>query len=112
MCPDETNEFSATEPSEPTEAGSESVVETTASPGWSRRTFLKAAALGTAAATLLNKSGEGLQFGPLAAYADDLSNKPCTANDINVGTGAVTNEACTCSGTFTANVSFPVTNNT
>src|SRR5215216_5107504 len=54
-------------------------------PAWSRRTFLKAAALGTAAAALLNRAGSGdLNFGPLAALADDLSALQCTANDMRV----------------------------
>jgi hypothetical protein len=79
---------------------------------WDRRKFLKAAALGTAAAALWQK-GPGLSFGPAAAYANDLSNYPCTAGDVEVlGTGVVVGEPCVCSGTFTATVAFQVRNNT
>jgi hypothetical protein len=90
-------------------------------PGWSRRTFLKAAALGTAAAALLHHSGgdggglSSLGFGPLSALANDLSDFPCTAQDIDVGEGVVINEPCAaanCTGTFCALVKFPVFNNT
>ena len=85
-------------------------------PAWSRRTFLKAAALGTAAAALLHKGGDGglgnLSFGPLSALADDLSKSQCTANDVRInGPGVILNEPCDCSGTFTAQVLFNVTNN-
>jgi hypothetical protein len=79
---------------------------------WDRRTFLKAAALGTAAAALWQK-GPGLTLGPAAAYANDLSSYPCTANDVQVlGTGQIVNEPCVCEpgGTFTAKVQFTVTN--
>jgi TAT (twin-arginine translocation) pathway signal sequence len=81
--------------------------------GVSRRTFLKAAALGTAAAALMNQTGGGgIQLGPLSAFANDLSTLPCTANDVNIiGPGQVINEPCTCSGgTFTATVQFTVQN--
>jgi hypothetical protein len=79
---------------------------------WDRRTFLKAAALGTAAAAIWQK-GPGLTFGPAAAYANDLSESPCTANDVVVvGTGLVVNEPCTCTGTFPATVQFQLQNNT
>jgi hypothetical protein len=79
----------------------------------SRRTFLKAAALGTAAAAVWQK-GPGLRFGPAAAFADDLSGLNCTANDVRiVGPGTILNEPCTCTGgTFNAEVSFHVINNT
>jgi hypothetical protein len=78
---------------------------------WDRRTFLKAAALGTAAAAVWQK-GPGLRnFGPAAAYANDLSNFPCTANDVQIiGTGIVVNEPCDCTGTFTAQILFTVRN--
>jgi TAT (twin-arginine translocation) pathway signal sequence len=79
---------------------------------WSRRTFLKAAALGTAAAALWQK-GPGLTFSPAAAYADDLSGLNCTANDVRIpAPGQILNEPCTCTGTFNAQVSFPIINNT
>src|SRR4051812_25340641 len=81
---------------------------------WNRRTFLKAAALGTAAAALIGKEGQGLHFGPSLAFANDLSTNPCTAEDVEiVGAGAVVNEPCACSGaTFNATVRFTVRNNT
>jgi hypothetical protein len=76
----------------------------------SRRTFLKGAALGTAAAAMYEG---GALFAPLRAYADDLSGLNCTANDVRiVGPGIVLNEPCGCTGTFNAQVSFRVINNT
>ena len=79
---------------------------------WNRRTFLKAAALGTAAAALWQK-GPGLRLGPAAAYADDLSSLNCTANDVRiVGPGIILNEPCACTGSFTAQVQFHIINNT
>jgi hypothetical protein len=80
---------------------------------WDRRTFLKAAALGTAAAVMWER-GPGLS-GPLSAFANDLSTYPCTANDVTLDTtGTVLNEPCTCSPgeTFPALVQFDVTNHT
>jgi hypothetical protein len=83
--------------------------------GVSRRTFLKAAALGTAAAAVLNTTnGGGFSFGPLSAFANDLSGFPCTANDVNIlGPATVLNEPCICApgSTFNANVQFTVVNN-
>src|SRR5438105_4303474 len=86
-------------------------------PGASRRTFLKAAVLGTAAAAALIGDGDGLvglPLGPATAFANDLSGNPCTAQDVEiVGTGVVLNEPCVCSGgTFNATVQFTVRNNT
>jgi hypothetical protein len=52
---------------------------------------------------------------PVAAQANDLSDSPCTAGDVEiVGSGIVVNEPCTCppGGTFSANVQFIVRNNT
>jgi hypothetical protein len=85
--------------------------------GWNRRKFLAAAALGTAAAALVNRVDGGLQFGPLAALANDLSHLPCTAQDVEIiGAGVVTSGFCSCpadgTGTFTATVTFTVRNNT
>jgi len=80
-----------------------------------RRRFLTAAALGTAAAALLNKgSGGMLHLGPATALANDLSTNPCTAQDVTVAQQAiVVNEPCTCTGTtFNAEVAFTVTNHT
>jgi len=52
---------------------------------------------------------------PVTARANDLSDSPCTAGDVEiVGSGIVVNEPCTCppGGTFSANVQFIVRNNT
>ncbi len=81
---------------------------------WSRRTFLKAAAMGTAAAAVFQK-GPGLSFGPAAAYADDISSLNCTANDVRIPSpGKILNEPCDCpvGKTFDADVSFHIINNT
>ena len=43
----------------PTARASEADVAPTPQPGWNRRTFLKAAALGAAAAALMGKDGAG-----------------------------------------------------
>ncbi|HEX6508014.1 MAG TPA: twin-arginine translocation signal domain-containing protein [Chloroflexota bacterium] len=83
--------------------------------GFSRRTFLKAAALGTAAAALLNRDALGnLDFGATSAFADDLSSLGCTANDVQLtGAGRILNEPCNCApgSPFTASVAFPIFNN-
>jgi hypothetical protein len=53
--------------------------------------------------------------GAALALANDLSNYPCTAEDVEiVGSGIVINEPCACtpSGTFNATVQFTVRNNT
>ncbi|MBA2277227.1 MAG: hypothetical protein H0W06_05630, partial [Chloroflexia bacterium] len=78
-----------------------------------RRTFLKAAALGTAAAALVHGGTSGLRFGALSALADDLSTFQCTANDVRIiGAGQIINEPCDCpGGTFNAEVQFTVENN-
>ena len=109
MHPNDPQEFLDTEPVEPT------IEAIGAAPGphWTRRGFLKAAALGTAAAALLHKGGDGLQFGPLTAYADNLSGLNCTANDVRIiGPGQIINEPCACTGTFNAQVKFRINNNT
>lgn len=90
-------------------------VDATPKAPWSRRTFLKAAALGAAAATLMNKDSLGnLRFGAASALADDLSGLGCTANDVRiVGPGIILNEPCTCTnGVFNADVQFHIINNT
>jgi hypothetical protein len=110
MPPDEIDETS-----QPVDESLPAIVEPAPHIGVSRRTFLKAAALGTAAAALLNSDNLGkLQFGPLSALAADFSTYPCTAGDIEVSTQAnILNEPCTCTtATFTALVSFSVTNTT
>src|SRR5207302_11035748 len=110
MCTDDTNDYSTNGASEPADDTSQPVAESQAKPGWNRRTFLKAAALGTAAAALINRVGDGgLSLGPLSALADDLSGLGCTANDVRiVGPGIVLNEPCDCTGTFDANVQFHI----
>ena len=83
-------------------------------PGWSRRSFLKAAALGTAAAALLGRSGDGgLNLGASSALAHTDTKSSCTANDIEVSGGEIINEPCLCNGTtpFQAVARFLVTNN-
>src|SRR6266540_3611798 len=126
MSVEEFDESSADVPSEPTDTNStsasnepadlapEAAADTTSKWGLNRRKFLTAAALGTAAAALLNKGADGLlHIGPLTALANDLSGNPCTAQDVTVAPQAfVINEPCTCSGTFNATVQFTVTNNT
>ena len=119
MCTDETTTYES--PDDSTQGTYEAPDDGAASgrPGWSRRTFLKAAALGTAAAAFLHK-GEGsglggLSFGPMSALANDLSELPCTAEDVSIeGQGLILNEPCVCSGTntFVANVQFTVRNHT
>ena len=50
------------------------LAESETQPIWARRSILKAAALGTAAAALINVDRlGGLRLGPLSASADDLS---------------------------------------
>jgi len=126
MSMEEIDEPSADVPGEPTEINStsapieqaevapEAAADTPSKWGLNRRKFLTAAALGTAAAALLNKGADGLlHIGPLTALANDLSGNPCTAQDVTVAPQAfVINEPCTCSGTFNATVQFTVTNNT
>jgi hypothetical protein len=115
MCTDDRPEFSDDTRSESTDQPGTPAAPTksAASPGWHRRTFLKAAALGTAAAALLNADRSGLHFGAFDALADDLSGLNCTANDVRiVGPGIIVNEQCSCSGTFDAQVSFHIINNT
>src|SRR6266498_5902888 len=84
--------------------------------GLNRRTFLAAAALASAAAAPVQKTGSGLsgvRVGPLPAFADNLSGLNCTANDVRiVGPGIILNEPCDCTGTFNAQVQFRVINNT
>ena len=75
----------------------------------SRRSFLRAAALGVGA-TAVGWS----QLRPMTVLAHDLSGLNCTANDVQIlGSGQVLNEPCVCpeSGFFNAEVSFTVRNN-
>jgi hypothetical protein len=94
--------MSTDEPLDPVEGAIESAAEvesTESHRGLSRRTFLKAAALGTAAAALLQKDALGnFSLGSLPAYADDLSTLGCTANDVRLVNSTITiNEPCSCS---------------
>src|SRR6266508_4073281 len=121
--PAEINSTSA--PAEPAEIKPEAAAETTSKWGLNRRKFLTAAALGTAAATFLNKgSGGVLRLGPASALADVVTNVNCTANDVRIsGPGIIINEPCTCTKTctrsdgttyacFDAQVKFNLINNT
>jgi len=115
--PNKSTEINSTSaPIEPAELAPEAATEATSKWGLNRRKFLTAAALGTAAAAMLNKgSGGSLHLGPASALANDLSGNSCTAGDVEiVGSGIVVNEPCTCSpgGTFSAVVQFTVRNNT
>lgn len=128
MCSDEPNETN--EPQTPIEPATSKPEEASSTPskglGFQRRTFLKAAALGTAAAAFLGSgafdnagkdievAGKRIHIGSLTALANDLSNFPCEANDFIVGEGVVLNlgDICTTcengSATGTAIVQFPV----
>lgn len=109
----ETLEPSSGSAVQPIDAETRAAVDAKLSEGIFRRSFLKAAALGSAAAALFSRDLGGLQFGPLVAYADDLSGLNCTANDVRiVGPGIILNEPCDCTGTFNAQVRFRVINNT
>ncbi len=121
MEPDDTRETSREieeASAEPREAESSTVeqVRRVLTSGLNRRNFLAAAALGSAAAAFVQKTGSGLsgvRLGPLPAFADNLSGLNCTANDVRiVGPGIILNEPCDCTGTFNAQVQFRVINNT
>src|SRR5215207_1759985 len=106
MPADETTGSNAV-PIEPTHGAADAVDDTPNRAGLKRRTFLKAAALGSAIAGLSGLIGQtredGLQFGPLTAYADNLSSLNCTANDVRItGPAQIVNEPCSCTGTFNA----------
>jgi hypothetical protein len=86
----------------------EIIPEITASQSLHRRTFMKAAAIGTTVAAIAAREG----FSPAPALADDLSAFQCTANDVRIiGTAQILNEPCGCTGTFNAQASFTVENN-
>jgi hypothetical protein len=86
--------------------------------GINRRTFLAAAALGSAAAALAQKGSgfAGLQLGPLTAFATgDTSDLGCQAQDVRlVGNIQVVNEPCDCSpcSSTTVTAQATVSNNT
>ena len=105
MCTDETTTYESPDDSS-TDKGTESVAESLTKASWNRRTFLKAAALGTAAVALLSKSGGEVAL----AHTDTKSS--CTANDIEVLGGQIINEPCGCTpgGKFPAVAQFTVIN--
>ncbi len=72
-------------------------------PNWSRRTFLKAAALGAATAAVLGK-------GSTSVLAHDDTKSACTANDIEVFGGRIINEPCDENTPFRAVAQFTVRN--
>src|SRR5439155_18253159 len=112
MHVDDTDENVAGEPDQPAaeltpESPASVLSETPTAPptsGWRRRTFLQAAALGTAAAALLNREGLSLGLGAKSVGAaaagtcpdgvtPDLSFLSCTANDVTIDQpGLVQNE--------------------
>src|SRR5215216_5515161 len=100
MCTDENADFCPDVSDDRPAATPAPAPEAEPKPGLHRRTFLKAAALGTAAAAVV---GKGTSFGPLGALADDLSTFQCTSNDVRIlGAGQIINEPCDCTGTFNA----------
>jgi len=117
MCADDTIPDPTPETNDNPSDTSQDTPEDTSKSGsiwsWPRRRFLQAAALGAAAAAFLNAEGGNISLGPLAAYANDLSTSPCTAQDVTVlGIGKVVNY-CACSATqttFNAVVNFTVQN--
>lgn len=112
MCKGTDSDLCPDEPEDPTVHPIDASVESEQKHSIARRTFLKAAALGTATAALIGKSG-GVHLGPLSALAHDMSGEQCTANDVRIvgGLGQIINEPCDCSGTFNATVQFTVENN-
>ncbi len=78
MHPDDTINNS-TVPSEPVEQAAEHTTQVQPTGGFHRRTFLKAAALSTAAAVAMRGGGLGSS---VRAHEDSKSS--CTANDIEV----------------------------
>jgi hypothetical protein len=113
MDPEETNQPIANQPDELAETPIESADAVQPDRPLNRRRFLTAAVLGTAAAAFLNKgSGRALHLGPASAFAHDISDFQCTANDVRIqGPGRILNEPCDCTGTFSATVEFTVINN-
>ena len=110
MCTDDTREIDDTTQGEPSNEVPPPAAPPATGRGWNRRTFLKAAALGTAAAALLKRDGS---LGFESALADVLPNVNCTANDVRiVGPGVIINEPCDCTGSFNAQVRFRLLNNT
>ena len=111
MTPDDTKRTPEEMPEE-LDAMEASLRERLTTSNASRRTFLKAAALGAAAAAVVGRSGGGsLRLGASSVSAHPLSQFQCTANEVRIlGTGLVINEPCNCTGTFNATVLFNVQN--
>jgi hypothetical protein len=122
MC---TSDFDQHEPDEKSSTdpqNSSSIPEKTDPPAddvlkssWDRRSFLKAAALGTAAAALFSKGEGGWRLGGLSASAHNPTGVNCRANDVRVaGVGRILNEPCDAEPgeTFTAQIVIPIFNNT
>jgi hypothetical protein len=109
MCPDDNTRV----PDDATSESDASLQSEIMQKSGSRRAFLKAAALGTAAAAVLGRGGSGLRLGARSASADVLTNVNCTANDVRIiGPGIIVDEPCDCDEDFTATVQFTVNNNT
>jgi hypothetical protein len=112
---DQVEEMSAAPP-EPAEGRLDQLRSALGS-GINRRTFLAAAALGSAAAALAQRGAGfgGLQLGPLTAFASgDTSDLGCNAQDVRlVGNIAVVNEPCDCipGSTITVTAQATVSNN-
>ena len=106
MHPDDTNKTSAV-PNAPVEQAADTPTQAQPAGGFHRRTFLKAAALGTAAAVAVRGGSLGS-----SALAHNDTKSSCTANDIEVIGGQIINEPCTCTpgGTFEAVARFTVIN--
>jgi hypothetical protein len=85
------------------------VAEVTTKESLQRRTLLKAAAVGSALAALASRES----LTPFSAMAHTDTKSACTAQDIDVSSGTIVNEPCTCAagGTFQAIAAFQVTNN-
>jgi hypothetical protein len=83
--------------------------EVTTKQSLQRRTLLKAAAVGSTLAALAGREG----LTPFSAMAHTDTKSACTAQDIEVSSGTIINEPCTCTpgGTFPAIAAFQVTNN-
>jgi hypothetical protein len=101
MCTGENDDFCPEVPDEPVEAAPAQAVESLEKSSLHRRTFLKAAALGSAA----------LAFRSSSTLAHTDTKSPCTAGDIELTGGQIVNEPCECSTpTFGAVAKFHVRN--
>jgi hypothetical protein len=80
----------------------DAVAEVTTRQPLHRRTFIKATAIGGAVAAIAGRTN----LSPFSASAAS----PCTAGDIEVSNGVISNEPCVCNGTFQAVAAFQVRN--